>query len=407
MRRRVVVLVIMGLLALLITGCGRGGAEPVAVPEAVPVRVEQAAVGAIRETVSFSGEVAAGSEAQVTPKVAGLVVRVAVTVGQEVRKGDLLVELEAQAQAVAVRQAEAAAEMARANLQNAKVGGALAQLQAAVRQTQASYNNAESILGRMEMLYREGAIALQQLEGARLQAQVAESQYSLAREQLAIFERGEGQVQVLAAQVRQAEAGLELARLNLNHARIVAPVAGLVVAVNAQAGNMASPGVPVVTLVGLDGVTVTARLTEQAVGLFSPGMAVEVEVPAVGVTLDGEVQEVAPSAAAGARSFLVKARMASAEGLRPGMFARLRLAVDERAEAVLLPRAAVLQQEGRYFAFTIKDGKAVRREVTVGLQDESFAEIVTGFAAGETVITAGQQFLNDGATVLVEVGGDS
>jgi len=407
MRNRVVVLVLMGLLALLITGCGRGGAESVTEPEAVPVRVEQAAVGAIRETVSFSGEVAAGSEAQVTPKVGGLVVRVAVTVGQEVRKGDLLVELEAQAQAVAVRQAEAAAEMARANLQNAKVGGALAQLQAAVRQTQASYNNAESILGRMEMLYREGAIALQQLEGARLQAQVAESQYSLAREQLAIFERGEGQVQVLAAQVRQAEAGLELARLNLNHARIVAPVAGLVVAVNAQAGNMASPGIPVVTLVGLDGVTVTARLTEQAVGLLSPGMAVEVEVPAVGVTLDGEVQEVAPSAVAGARSFLVKARMAPAEGLRPGMFARLHLAVDERAEAVLLPRAAVLQQEGRYFAFTIKDGKAVRREVTVGLQDESFAEIVTGFAAGETVITAGQQFLNDGATVLVEVGGDS
>lgn len=405
MRSRVVGLVAVGLVALLASGCGRGGAEQVPKQQAVPVQVEQVAIGNIRETISFSGEVAAGSEIQVMSKVGGRVIRVPVMVGQEVRKGDLLVELEAQELTVAVRQAKAAVAMASANLQNALGAGVLVQLQAAVRQTKVSHGNAESGLIRMETLYREGAIALQQLEGARFQAQVAESQYHLAQEQLAIFERGEGQPQVLAAQLQQAEAGLEMARLNLSNARIVAPVTGLVAARAAQVGNLASPGMPLVTLVVLDGITVTARLTEQAVGLLSPGMAVEVEVPAIAGTLAGKVWEVAPGALGGTRSFLVKVRVAAADGLRPGMFARLHLVTAEKPEAVLLPRTAVLEQDRRYFAFTVKDGKALRREVTIGLQDEKFTEIITGFAVGEAVIIAGQQFLEDGAAVLVVQGG--
>ncbi|MBT9136717.1 MAG: Macrolide export protein MacA [Firmicutes bacterium] len=406
MRKRIFCWVALGLLMLLASGCGRSGAEPVIEQEAVSVQVEQATVGSISETVGFSGEVAASSEVQVTPKTGGRIIRVAAAVGQQVRKGDLLVELEARELTMAVKQAEAAVEMAMANLQNAKTGGALAQLQAAVRQTAAAYNNAQTILRRMEMLYHEGAIALQQLESARLQVEVSGSQDTLAREQLAIFERGEGQAQVLEAQVRQAQIGLQMAQLNLSNARILSPVSGLVVAIAAEPGNLASPGLPIVTLTGLDDVTVMARLTEQAVGLFSPGMVVEVEVPAIGVTLTGEVQEVAPGAAGGTRFFLVKAKVPAADGLRAGMFARLRLVAAESAEAVLVPRTAVLEQDERHFVFTVKNGKAVRREVAVGLQDEQFIEILTGFAAGEKAIIAGQQFLEDGTTVRLEGGGN-
>lgn len=402
MRSRAVVLLAAGLISLTAAGCGRGGAQQSAEREAVTVRTEAARVGAIRETISFSGEVAAGSEVQVLPKLAGRIIRVAAAVGQEVDKGDLLVELESKELALAVRQAEAALEMARANLQSARGGGTLAQLQAAARQAKANYDNAGKTLERMEMLYREGAIALQQLEGARLQEQVAESQYSLAGEQLAIFERGEGQIQVMAAQVRQAEAALEMTRLNLSQAKITAPIAGKVLSLNAEVGNMASPAQPAVVLLGSGGVTVTARLTEQSVGLFLPGQPVEVEVPATGAIAAGEVREVAPGAVSGTKSFLVKVRVAEAEGLRPGMFARVRLAVAESPAAVLLPRAALLEQEGRYFVFTVKEGVAVRREVTVGLLDENFAEITSGVAAGEAVVTAGQQFLEDGAAVRME-----
>jgi multidrug efflux pump subunit AcrA (membrane-fusion protein) len=402
MRRRVIGWGAAILILLVSAGCGSGGAQPAAEQPAVTVQTEPATVGAIRETVSISGEVAAGSEVQVLPKLAGRITRVAVTMGQEVDKGELLVELDAQELSLAVRQAEAALEMARANLQSARAGGTLAQLQAATRQAEANYKNAGKTLERMEMLYREGAISLQQLEAVRLQAAVAESQHSLAGEQLAIFERGEGQIQVLAAQVRQAEATLDMARLNLSHTRITSPVAGKVLSLNAEVGNMASPAQPAAILLGPEGVTVIARVTEQSVGLFSQGQSVEVEVPATGTVVSGKVREVAPGAVAGTKSFLVRVRVAEAKGIRPGMFARVMLAVAENTAAVLLPRAALLEQDGRHFVFTVKEGKAERREVTVGLQDERFAEITSGVTAGETVITAGQHFLQEGAAVREE-----
>jgi multidrug efflux pump subunit AcrA (membrane-fusion protein) len=392
------------VLLLLLTGCGQQAVEEVE-PDPVPVRMEKVVTGSVSETVSFSGEVTAGSEVQVVPKTAGRIARVAAQVGLEVKKGDLLVELEAQELAVALKQAEATVEMARANLRNAETGGLGAQLRAGVQQAEANFNNAESTLHRMEMLYQEGAIALQQLEGVRLQHQVARSQYELARQQMDLFEQGKGQVEILQAQLKQAEAGAEMARLTYGNARITAPVDGVVAMVSAEVGNMASPAMPVVALVNMEGVMVEAKLTEQTVGLVKPGMIVRVEVPSLGdEDISGEVKEVAPSPLAGTKSYTVKVLISGGTQWKPGMFARLKLAVATSEDTVLVPLTALLEREGQYFAFTIKDGKAVRREVTLGLQDGRFAEILSGFTAGEMVVAVGQQFLSEGTPVLAEEG---
>lgn len=403
MRKWVFRLLTVFLLLLLLAGCGQQAAEEIE-SDPVPVRMEKVVTGSISETVSFSGEVTAGSEVQVVPKTAGRIARVAAQVGLEVKKGDLLVELEAQELAVALKQAEATVEMARANLRNAETGGLGAQLRAGVQQAEANFNNAEATLRRMEMLYQEGAIALQQLEGVRLQHQVARSQYELAREQMDLFEQGKGQVEILQAQLKQAEAGAEMARLTYGNARITAPVNGMVAMVSAEVGNMASPAMPVVTLVNMEGVMVEARLTEQTVGLVKTGMMVQVEVPALGEDISGEVKEVAPSPLAGTKSYTVRVQISGGPELKPGMFARLKLAVATSRDAVLVPLTALLEREGQYFAFTVKDGKAVRREVTLGLQDGRFAEILSGFTAGEMVVAVGQQFLSEGTPVLAEEG---
>ncbi len=394
--------VLLTLSLMLLSGCG--GGEVAGEPDPVPVRVAAVTAGFISESVSFSGEVTAGSEVQVVPKTAGRIARVAVSVGQEVHKGDLLVELEAQELAVGLRQAEASVEMARANLKSVQSGGTLAQLKSAAEQSEANYHNVLVNLERMESLYLEGAVSLQTLEGVRLQKVVAESQYSLAKEQLEIFERGEGQVEVLQAQVKQAEAGLEMARLNYNNSRITAPVDGVVAMVNAEVGNMASPGMAVATVVGVEGVTVSARLTEQTVGLVYQGMPVVVEVPSLGVVLSGEVRDVAPSPLSGTRSYPVKVRVLDAGSVKPGMFARLQVDVAKSANAVLVPREAVLEKDGERYAFTVVDKKAVRKTVTVGLQDEEFTEIKGGLVVGDTIVVTGQHFLRDGAVVLVVEG---
>ncbi len=391
------------LLALALTGCA-GDAKTAAEPDPVPVRVSRAISGSISEEISFSGEVAAGREVQVMPKTAGRVAAVEFAVGQEVKKGDLLVRLEAEELAVMVKQAEAALEMARANLKNARSGAALAQLKAAEEQSLANLEAVKSNLARMEMLYEEGAVSLQQLEGVRLQHRVAESQYNLAREQAETFRRGEGQLEILAAQVRQAEAGLEMARLNYRNSLVTAPVSGVVSLRNAEVGAMVAPGAPVAVIADMERVLVTARVTEQTLRLLAPGMAVAVEVPSLGAVFAGEVREVAPAAAAGGRSYPVRIALAEAKEARPGMFARVRVAAASRAEAVLVPRAALLEQGGVFYAYSVRDGRAKRREVTVGLRDENYVEVQSGFAPGDLVVTAGHHFLRDGLPVLVEEG---
>jgi HlyD family secretion protein len=404
MRKRFACLLLVLVTSLFVlSGCGGGGGA-VGEPDPIPVRLGKVNIGPVSENVAFSGEVAAGSEVHVVPKTAGRISRVAVNMGQEVHKGDLLIELEAQELAVGLRQAEAAVEMARASLKNVESGVTLSQLKASVHQAEANYNNVKNNLERMEALYLEGAISLQALEGSRLQYVVAESQANLAKEQLAIFERGEGQVEVLRAQVKQAEAGLEMARLNYNNARITAPVDGVVAMVNAEVGNMVSPGMPVATIVDMEGVIVKARLTEQTVGLVFPGMAVDVEVTSLGKIFAGEVREVAPSSQTGTKSFLVNVKLLDAAGVKPGMFARLKIDVASRDSAVLIPREALLEKDGEHYVFTVEDSKAVKRVVTVGLKDEQSVEVTSGLAVGDSIVVIGQHFLRNNALVMVTEG---
>ena len=87
------------------------------------------------------------------------------------------------------------------------------------------------------------------------------------------------------------------------------------------------------------------------------------------------------------------------------MFARVMVDVAASDRAVLVPRNALIEQDGNYSLFTVKEGRAVEREVTLGLKNDTHAEIINGFGAGESVVTAGQHFLRDGVTVLVEEGG--
>ncbi len=401
--KRYILLIALVTFLLFLLGCETKSAL-MDEPDPVPVRVGFAIEGPISEEGGFSGEVTAVREVQVVPKTAGRVAKVAVQMGQEVKKGDLLVRLEADELAVMLRQAEAGVEMARASLRNAQSGSAKAQLEAAVEQSMANFEAVQGNLERMEYLYNEGAISLQQLEGVRLQFKVAESQYNLTLEQLGMFERGEGQLEVLQAQVKQTEAALEMARLNYNNSSILAPVGGVVSLLNTGVGNMVSPGVPVATIVDLTEPQVMVRMTERAVAVLTPGMPVEVEVPSLSAIFAGEIKEVSPGTVAGSRSFLVRVRLFEADKVSPGMFARVRLAISSKDNAILVPRVAILEREGSFYAFTVEEARAVRREVELGLTDEKYAEVLFGFAPGEAVVVSGQHFLRDGSPLMVEAG---
>ena len=108
---------------------------------------------------------------------------------------------------------------------------------------------------------------------------------------------------------------------------------------------------------------------------------------------------------AGGRSILLRATVANKDAvLRPGMFARVQLLFNQD-KALVAPEAALSPSGETQYVYRIKDGRAERREVTIGERREGRVEILTGVAAGDKLVVAGMQRVTDGATVAVVGGG--
>jgi membrane fusion protein (multidrug efflux system) len=131
------------------------------------------------------------------------------------------------------------------------------------------------------------------------------------------------------------------------------------------------------------------------------GQPVELSVPAYpGEKIPGRVALIAPLGDARAHTFDVTIYPSQQDGrLLAGMYAQVDVKASERPEATLVPREAVVQQEGANVVFVVEDGKASARRVQVGVSDDQHVEILSGVSSGEEVITVGHFGLRDGQAV--------
>ena len=120
-----------------------------------------------------------------------------------------------------------------------------------------------------------------------------------------------------------------------------------------------------------------------------------------GETFEGVVERVSPVVDSGSGTFRVVCAFAGNEVLRAGMFGRIRIDYDQRADALVIPRSALLEDDDSAAVYTVRDGKAVRVPVTLGYIDGNLIEIRDGLQAGEPVVTAGKVALREGSAVQV------
>ncbi|AZK60664.1 efflux RND transporter periplasmic adaptor subunit [Candidatus Desulforudis audaxviator] len=368
-RRWLVLVVVLGLLFTL-NGCERAGTEGQGKEgaAAVPVFVAQAEMGRLSRGDVLTGKVAPRTEVKLVPKMAGKVAAVTVDVGDRVRAGQTVVLLDAVELRAQLTQAEAGVAAAESGLFQAEL---------AFKQAQADYE-------RMKFLHDQGAIPDADFEKAELN-------FKLARD------RAEN---LAPAQLQQARGQLEFVRANYNNATLTSPVSGLVAARNVNPGEMASPGVPVLTLIDIDLVRVEVNASEKLVNQIKVGQEVRVRVAAASAEpLTGKVVSIAPAADARARTYPVKVELPNpGHLLKAGMFAE----VDFGTEAdknVLVPRDAVFQRSGAHFVFVHAGGRIELREVVPGPSDGRMVAVLKGLEAGEDVVVSGQEALEDGMKV--------
>jgi membrane fusion protein, multidrug efflux system len=315
---------------------GGAGAGPVVPVVATPSRIEHLSL-----EVEALGTARASESIDVTAKVSNLVTAIRFSEGQQVRKGDVLVELDG---------AQARADLAVAD---------------------AALKESASQLQRSRELYATKVLSDQQIEQI-------ESTY--------------------AANVARVAS----ARARLSDTVIRAPFNGRVGLRRVSVGSLVTPGTVITTLDDTSTIKLDFSVPERVVGAMKPGLTLEARSVAYpGQVFVGKVASVDSRVDPNTRSAIVRALVPNAEGLlKPGMFLNVHLSRGT-ADVLVVPEESLVPEQGDVFVYVVQDGKASKRKIQTGQRAVGTVQVTDGLQAGEVVVTEGTQKLRDGASVSV------
>ena len=263
---------------------------------------------------------------------------------------------------------------------------------------------AGAVLARVDA--RDRRLAFQQAELRLARAEAEHSRQQRAFEQDLVseydYEKSRFDRDLTASE-------LETARLELERTDIRAPFAGRVTEVMLVAGGHLDPAQHLLTLADFDTLVARLYVPERDVAGLVPGQPalVRPESDGSGAGVPGRIREISPIVDSGTGTVKVTVALSREAGavVRPGSFARVTIETGRRENAVLAPKRAVVRSETGAHVFVVEDGRAVRREVTVGAEiegpDGSLLELPEGLEPGARLVVAGQATLTPGAPVEV------
>lgn len=347
MRVRVLVWIAVLGLALALTWIGRARVlgEP---RRTLPSDTVRVALRDFESTVKATGVVkpTLGSEIHVGAQLSALVSRLHVRTGDSVRRGQLLLELDARTLRAQEQRALAALDSANANLRYAS-----------------------SDWQRQSQLVESGTISIGALE-------LVERTRALAQ-----------------ASVNEAQAQLAYTRSQLADARVLSPIAGVVAAVDVREGERApdAPGSGLVTVIDLARLEIWAYVDETDVGKIQPQQAVEFSVESYpNETFHGEVKTIYPKPEIRDNVVnyitVIELRPVEQRTLRPEMTANVRIVLGRHAQALGVPRRVAHHDHDQYYATVVVGTARERRPITLGLRDDNYVEVTRGLKLGEQVL---------------------
>jgi len=389
------------LVLVLITGCSRSSSDPTqpatAATAAPAVAIQQGRVEEkeLDRFVEAVGTLDPNEEVTVSNQVEGIVQKLHVDMGDVVRAGQVLAELDTKELELAVQQQSAALQQELARLGITDANAAVDEATTSqVRQAEATFEEARLTLERTKKLYQEQVAPKQQLDQQQARYDVAEAALRNARET----------VRNIRATVSARKAALALAEKKLTDARVVAPMPGYVKERPITEGQYLKANSPVVTIVQNSPLKLRVEVPESAITSVRPGRPVRFTVDAFPQkAFDGKVSRVSPSVNQQSRTLRVEAMVSNSDGtLKPGLFARVTIQTDRREKALVVPSAAIFTFAGLEKVFVVQDGKVVERIVRTGTHLDGAVEVLEGVKAGEAVAISNLGSLQQGREVSVK-----
>ncbi|MFO7819436.1 MAG: efflux RND transporter periplasmic adaptor subunit [Halanaerobacter sp.] len=377
----------------------------------IPVETIAAETGEIVNHITVTGSAEAVQKTELTPELQETAAEINVNEGQEVQKGEVLVQLDQTDVKSSIAEAKAGLESAQAGLEELLAGTReeeIAQLTAQLEEAKANYEQARNDYQRYKKLFEREAISKQKFESIKTQYISAESNYKSAQESLRMAENGptEEQIKAQRAQVQQAQAQLNSAQLNLDKTLITAPFDGIVGSVNVDAGEMVGSQ-PIVSLVDLNAVEIQTYVSENNVNRLKKGQDTAVDFNALEKKMQGEIKSISPALNDEEQAYPVEIEVSNGNNLiKSGMYAEIKLETERSKGNVVIPKQSLLRENGNTYVFVVEDNKAVRKEVKIGLTTTEEVEILSGIETGTEVITQGTNQVTEGNDVRVAGGGE-
>lgn len=349
--------------ALLLAGCGQS--DEAFEERLRPVRFVTVSDASAFRDRSFSGTSKSSRESRLSFKVSGTIVSLPVQIGQRLKAGDLIAEIDPASYVLQAQQAQAS----------------LVEAQANDRRAAANYE-------RTKGLYANSNASLNDLDSSRAQAESA------------------------SAQVRAASKALEIARLNISYTKLTADTECSIASLNAEVNENVAAGQQVAAVSCGDAYEVTLDLPESLIGSVDDSTPVSIRFGAIPDTeFSGRISEIAVSSSSGSAAFPVVVKIdGSHPTLRSGLAADVTFQFDSAASqggGFVLPVTAVISDPSGAFVFVAEpnetEGEAVvrRRVVKLGELTQSGIEIADGLKVGDRVITAGISVIREDQRVLV------
>ncbi|MCR8667928.1 efflux RND transporter periplasmic adaptor subunit [Aestuariibaculum sp. M13] len=347
-------------LAVLFASCGSDDKKSVADNRpAIAVTVNQVSENGNSPFLAVSGKIKAENSATLSTRTMGYINNVLVNVGDNVKKGQLLVAIN-----------------------NTDLQAKKAQVNAGITEATAAFNNAEKDYNRFKSLYDNNSASQKEFDDMT-------ARYEMAKARL------EGAKQM------ENEVNAQFAYTN-----ITAPFSGVVTSKMAEKGDMANPGQPLITVEAPGSYEVMAMVPETEISAIKKGTEATVLVKSINQSLKGKVTEVSTSASQTGGQYLVKVVLEKTDAnILSGMFTTVQFPVERKAKTamVLIPSDAVINNGQLSGVYTVSQSNtAILRWLRLGRTFGDQVEVLSGLSADESYIVSAEGKLYNGAKISIQ-----